>query len=314
MTYSGLALAFGQAGNTGKRQQGSHQYDSPKKRRRPSSATGVEEDHVRVLRQIVVEMYGGLGQEVESVREELRATKQELHKTNEKMHETQQEIHEAKEELRTVKQEVHEAKQQLGAIKQEVQETKEKLHEVKQEMHESQRITTQVIHLSTEQNSSRVEVIQQRQEGVAGTLRAIVDTLTNLAKEVVSMLDRVKAEVTGDLVKYIDEGHAFDWSDDTVDWLIGSAMNRLEVYTKDEVDERLNEVQEHCEGLNNLETEDMVLGAKSELEEDIRNEIKDAKLDLGQWVQHGVSRKMRRMAEGVEDKLQAAKDQVMEVA
>ncbi|ROW01834.1 hypothetical protein VPNG_07770 [Cytospora leucostoma] len=369
------SLASGQAGSRGKRPQGStsgpsrdflpsydalqpsvpgSQYDSPKKRRRPSSATDVEEDHIRVLRKLVVEMYGGLGQEVESVKEELRATKQELratkqelqetkqelHEAKEKMHETQQEIHEAKEELLTIKQEVREAKQQLGEIKQEVDETKEKLHEVKQEMHESQRITTQAIHLTTEQNSSRVEAIHQRQDGVVGTLRAIVDTLTNIAKEEASLLDRVRTEVTKDVVEYIDESHAFDLTDDTVDWLIDSAMHRLDVYTRDEVDERLNEVQEHCEGLNdletdvytkdevderlnmvqehceglnNLETEDMVLGAKSELEEDVRNEIKDAKLDLGKWVQDRVSRKMRRMAEAVEDKLQAAKDQVMEV-
>ncbi|KUI74514.1 hypothetical protein VM1G_10074 [Cytospora mali] len=246
---------------------GYHQYDSPKKRRRPSSTTDVEEEvHVKVLRQLVAEMYGGLGQEVQSIKdnlratkelhetEELRAIKQEMHKTKEELRAIKQEVRETKEELHEAKEELHEAKEELRAIKQEVRETKEELQVTKQEMHESQRITTQAINLVTEHNSSRVEAIQQRQDGIIETLRAFVDTLVDLTKEGANLLDRVKTEVTRDLVGYIDEeGHAFSLTDDTVEWLIDCVMTGLDVYTKDEVDERLVEVQEHCEGLNNLD-------------------------------------------------------------
>lgn len=95
------------------------------------------------------------------------------------------------------------------------------------------------------------------------------------------------------------------------EYMVDQAVDDLNVYTKDEADQRLHEVQEHCEGVNNLETEDMVLGAKCSLEEDVRDEIEGAKMDLRVWCQEGVRAKMRGMARMVESRFQSVEGRVM---
>ncbi|ROV92428.1 hypothetical protein VPNG_09601 [Cytospora leucostoma] len=89
----------------------------------------------------------------------------------------------------------------------------------------------------------------------------------------------------------------------------GPAIDELDIYTTGEVEERLYQVQEHCEGLNHLETEDMVLDAKSDLENDVREEINDAKRDLQSWYQRRVQPKIAKM---IEAEVQAAEGRVMD--
>ncbi|KUI74121.1 hypothetical protein VM1G_09858 [Cytospora mali] len=211
----------------------SYQHDPPQKRRRPSSTTDVEENYISVLRRLVVEMYGSLGQEVCAIQEELRVTRQELHEVKEELHTTKQELCDIREELQVTDEDL--AADELDVY------TKDEMDE-------------------------RLHDVQERCEG-----------LINLA----------------------------------MDDLADKALDELDLYTKDEVDERLNQMQDHCEGLNNLETEEMVLGAKSDLEKEVRNEIKHAKLDLRQWFQAGVRLRMRKMAT-MEHKFQAAEGRVME--
>ncbi|KAK7741012.1 hypothetical protein SLS53_005076 [Cytospora paraplurivora] len=90
---------------------------------------------------------------------------------------------------------------------------------------------------------------------------------------------------------------------------LDQAIDELEIYTTGEVEERLYEVQEHCEGLNHPETEDMVLGAQNELENDVREEISDTKRDLQSWYQRRVQPKIAKM---IEAKVQAAEGRVMD--
>lgn len=89
------------------------------------------DEHTRVLRRLVSEMYGGLGQEVRAIRDELHATKQEQAQQATKYEALEQ-------ELQTTKQDharKHETmKRKLDATKQELDETKQELDVMKQEL------------------------------------------------------------------------------------------------------------------------------------------------------------------------------------
>lgn len=257
-------------------------------------------------------MYGSLGKEVHRINEELQATSEGLH---------------------TVKQELNTTKQEISTTRQELNTTRQELNATKQELDTSQRIVARTAHLFAEQNSNRVEAIQQRQDGIVETLRELANTLENMAKEGGKLLDRVKTDVTRDLKRYIEEDlSVFGLPEDEAECLIHQTLSDVytkdevderldevqkqcclvqqtlaDVYTKDEVGERLDEVQKQCEGLNNLETEEMVLGARDELECDIRKEYYDATQDL----QERVHSKMRMVYRMVRDKLQIAEERMV---
>ncbi|KUI59596.1 hypothetical protein VP1G_06830 [Cytospora mali] len=249
-----------------------YQHEPPKKRQRPSSTADVDEDYMGVLRRLVIEMYGGLGQEVCVLREELQATRRELHDVKEELHATKQEMHDIKEEL---------------------------------QMNDEDPGTDELDVYTKDEMDERLHDVQERCEGLVNL------AMDDLVDQALDQLDLYTKDEVEERLHEVRE-HCESLNSIARDELVDQAIDELDIYTKDEVDERLNQMQDHCEGLNNLETEEMVLGAKSDLEKDVRNEIKDAKLDLRKCFQAGVRLRMRKMATMVEHKFQAAEDRVME--
>ncbi|KUI67707.1 hypothetical protein VM1G_02563 [Cytospora mali] len=146
-------------------------------------------------------------------------------------------------------------------------------------------------------------------------------------------LEQVKTR-TSDLEKYLDSGLTTDevnclihdaiqslelYSTDEVDellfevkvycegldhrereHLVDQAISKLDIYTSVEVDERLGEVQRQCEGLNCVEAEDLVIGAKMDLQEWVQDGIKDTKRVISKWIREA------------KDKFQEASDHMTE--
>lgn len=61
------------------------------------------------------------------------------------------------------------------------------------------------------------------------------------------------------------------------------------------MEEWLSVFQRHWEDLNQLETEEMVLDARSDLEDDVREEIRDAQTDLHMWLRRGTLVRLARI-------------------
>ncbi|KUI63699.1 hypothetical protein VM1G_10430 [Cytospora mali] len=77
--------------------------DSSRKRRRHSSGAGTEEAHTGMLKRLMVEMFGELGQEIHALKDELQGTKQELRETQQELRETKQELREFQDALPEVR-------------------------------------------------------------------------------------------------------------------------------------------------------------------------------------------------------------------
>ncbi|KUI64449.1 hypothetical protein VM1G_11248 [Cytospora mali] len=100
--------------------------------------------------------------------------------------------------------------------------------------------------------------------------------------EVDTMLEEVKrAQDTADLVKELG-GYFCD--EDDVEEIVNREMRN--VYTVEEVDDRLYEVRQSCEGINRIETEDLILDSRDYLEKEVMNELRDAKMELRRWSQN----------------------------
>lgn len=104
-----------------------------------------------------------------------------------------------------------------------------------------------------------------------------------IKSEVDAILELEKSHDTEQLAKELEE--YFCDSDDVKEIL---DMTMRDIYTKDELDTRLYEIQQSCEGINRIETEDLILDARQDLGKDLAAEIKDARADLQEWAQGAV--------------------------
>lgn len=121
-------------------------------------------------------------------------------------------------------------------------------------------------------------------EDINAQLEEFDDNFDGCTKpEVETMLEMEKAQDTEHLAEELEE---YFCDNDDVEEILDRKMRN--VYTKDGVDTRIYEVQWSCEGINNIETEDLILGTRHDLEQDIMDEIRDAKADLRKWMQNAV--------------------------
>lgn len=73
----------------------------------PTAKSSIDEEHIRALRHLVAEMYGGLKQEVHALKEELDTTKQILEVTRQEAAAARQEAAAMKQEAAVTKQETY---------------------------------------------------------------------------------------------------------------------------------------------------------------------------------------------------------------
>ena len=176
-------------------------------------------------------------------------------------------------EAMATKEELEATKQELRAAREELRAAREELQAAKEEL---------------EAANAAPEIYQEVYDLVQDGICCLIDRAVDNVRD--DMNEQLKE--TRELCKGLKQ-----------------AIDELDVYTTDEVEERLSELQRHCEGLNELETEEMVLGAKSDLENDVREEIRDAKSDFQMWLRKCMRLKLAKV---VEDKVRAAKLRVMD--
>ncbi|KAK7741775.1 hypothetical protein SLS53_004839 [Cytospora paraplurivora] len=163
-----------------------------KKRRRSSPSAETAEDQCRALKRLVVEMFGGLGQEIRAIKEELRETKEEVCAIKEELRETKEEVCAIKEELRetkeevcAIKEELRETKEEVCAIKEELRETKQELHETEQELHETEQ----------ELRAVHDELPQVRDSCVQYVDRHIADAREDMDQQISGILNEADAHI-----------------------------------------------------------------------------------------------------------------------
>ncbi|ROW08915.1 hypothetical protein VMCG_02732 [Cytospora schulzeri] len=129
------------------------------------------------------------------------------------------------------------------------------------------------------------------QADIAAQFEEFEDNFDGCTKsEVETKLEMEKAQDTEHLAKELED---YFCDNDDVEAILDREMRN--VYTKDEVDTRLYEVQQSCEGINRIETEDLILDARHDLEKDLVDEISVAKADLRKWTQNVVRLEMLGM-------------------
>ncbi|ROW10530.1 hypothetical protein VMCG_01705 [Cytospora schulzeri] len=213
--------------------------DVSKKRRRSSSAAGVEE-HTRVLKRLVSEIYGGLGQEVYAIKQELHATKQD---------------HAFKYEA--LKQEMETAKQEYAtkheAMKQSLEATKQKLYTTNLSSHRST--------LDVAATKNQLEKTRQRLKEMFGllrktsqALRAIHDEVHEAKNDTVQYVDSSVEEVRGKLEAAKEEleeqiadimNQTHQGLDVQVDEQLITAKSELEDFVKDELRDASTSIIRH---------------------------------------------------------------------
>ncbi|KUI62583.1 hypothetical protein VP1G_09712 [Cytospora mali] len=184
-----------------------------------------------VLKGFVLETCSGLAQEIRAVKEGI-ATKEELYAIR-------QELHTTKEQLRTTKEELYATKGELHANMEELQVSDEVYGLAEDE----------VDHLldQTKMNIKEELVEEPTREQKYCLNQAINEFDFYTVGEVDGQLTEMQQRLTRLQERCIG---------------LDQAIEQLDVYTNGEVEERLDQVERHCEGINNLETEEMVLGAK----------------------------------------------------
>lgn len=232
-----------------------------------------------VLKGFVLETCGSLGQEVRTIKEEL-VTKGELHTLKEELHKTKEELHKIKDELNKTTKELHRIEEEPH--KEELYAINEELDAIKDEL----QVSDEAYGLSED------EVERMLDQAKIDIKEELVEELTRGQEYYIDQsVEELDFYTTGEMDGQLTEmqKQLTDLQENYLD--LDQAIGELDVYTKGEVEERLDQVERHCEGINNLETEELVLDAKSGLEKDIIHEIEVAKLDLQKWSK-GVMKQM----------------------
>lgn len=235
-----------------------------------------------VLKGFVLETCGSLGQEVRTIKEEL-VTKGELHTLKEELHKTKEELHKIKDELNKTTKELHRIEEEPH--KEELYAINEELDAIKDEL----QVSDEAYGLSED------EVERMLDQAKIDIKEELVEELTRGQEYYIDQsVEELDFYTTGEMDGQLTEmqKQLTDLQENYLD--LDQAIGELDVYTKGEVEERLDQVERHCEGINNLETEELVLDAKSGLEKDIIHEIEVAKLDLQKWSKGVMKQMMQR--------------------
>ncbi|ROW15392.1 hypothetical protein VPNG_02419 [Cytospora leucostoma] len=103
-----------------------------------------------------------------------------------------------------------------------------------------------------------------------------------------SEIDRKLEEVEQNLARELQESLC---NVDDVEEILYHKLKT--VYTKDETDNRLYDLEKSYKDTSSIEIEEWMVETKGDLEKDLRSEIKDAKVDLQGWMQTAVRLRMK---------------------
>lgn len=128
-----------------------------------------------------------------------------------------------------------------------------------------------------------------RQPEVDAQFSDIEDRYDSYSKsEIDRKLEEVEEDVGQKLTTKLQESLC---NVDEVEEIVDDKLKK--VYTKNQVDHRLYDLEKEYAGRTSLETEELILDVRSELERDLRDEIKYAKTDLEDWMETEVRSRMK---------------------
>ncbi|KAK7735619.1 hypothetical protein SLS53_007359 [Cytospora paraplurivora] len=124
-----------------------------------------------------------------------------------------------------------------------------------------------------------------KQEDINAQFDELEDQYDSYTK---SEIDRKLEEVEQNLAREL-QGY-FCNADDVEEILYHKLKS---VYTKEETDGRLCDLEKLYEDMNSIEIEERIVETKGDLERDLMSEIRDAKVDLQDWMEAAVRLKMK---------------------